>query len=69
METENLIIVPELVYTPDAAAKRLGISSRWLQQDRTGKRLLAHIKIGHFVRYRGADMLEFLDANRVGGAA
>ncbi len=67
MELENLNILPDLVYTPEQAAERLGVKPRWLQLDRSGKRTLAYIKIGRLVRYRGQDLLKFLDANRVDG--
>jgi hypothetical protein len=51
------------------AAKYLGMSLAWMQQDRVGKRRVPYIKIGRAVRYRVADLIAFVERCKVGGLA
>ena len=51
------------------AAKYLGMSLAWMQQDRGGKRRVPYIKIGRAVRYRVADLIAFVERCKVGGLA
>ena len=64
---DECIINSEVYYRPSDAAKRLGITTRWLQYDRSHKRTLPFTRLGNQVLYKGADLLATLDRNRVGG--
>ena len=59
--------LPEILYLPEEAAKKLRVTTRWLQLDRSTKRQVPYIKIGHFVRYRRSDVIKFLEKNIIGG--
>ena len=67
--TDKSIISPEVYYRPPEAARRLGVSTRWLQYDRSTKRSLPFSKLGNQVLYKGADLLATLERNRIGGEA
>ena len=56
-----------IVFNSEQAAKKLHVSTRFLQHDRVTKRLIPFIKIGRFVRYREEDLERFLEENRHGG--
>jgi hypothetical protein len=51
------------------AAKYLGMSLAWMQQDRVSRRRVPYIKIGRAVRYRVADLIAFVERCKVGGLA
>ena len=53
--------------TPDQAAEYLAISTRQLQLDRLTKRAIPFIKVGRLVRYRQADLVEYVNRQTVGG--
>ena len=55
--------------TPKQAAAYLAISERQLQLDRTTKRQIAFVKVGHLVRYKQADLDAFITAHTFGGIA
>lgn len=51
----------------EAAAARLGISTRMLRRLYTERRI-AFVKVGRHVRFRPQDLDAFVDANRVASA-
>lgn len=53
--------------TQETAAKILNVPPRFLQLDRCNKRLIPYVKIGRFVRYRRADLIEYVNNNVIGG--
>lgn len=55
--------------TPEEAANTLKVSTRFLQLDRSTKRKIPYVKIGRFVRYRRADLIQYLNNNVIGGEA
>lgn len=57
------------IFNSQQAAKKLHVSTRFLQHDRVTKRRIPFIKIGRFVRYREEDLEKFLESNRYGGEA
>lgn len=57
------------IMTPDNAAAYLSISKRHLQLDRVTKRQIPFIKIGRLVRYKKADLDDYITAQTVGGKA
>ncbi len=61
----DLTINPEAYYRPLDAAKRLGVSARWLQYDRSGKQLIPFHKLGKQVIYFGSDLLNTLEKSRI----
>ena len=64
METETVLL------NEDQTAELLGVKPSTLQRWRTkGFTDLPYIRIRYFIRYQLADVLEFLERNRVGGKA
>jgi hypothetical protein len=55
--------------TPAGAAKRLAVTLRNLQHDRSTSRKIPFIKIGHLVRYDPDDLDAFIASAKVGGVA
>lgn len=62
-QTENTL------KTPEQAAACLAISTRKLQLDRTTKRAIPFVKVGHLVRYKQSDLDAYINAQTVGGNA
>jgi hypothetical protein len=46
-----------------SAAEFLGVSPKWLERDRWKGPRLSYVKVGRAVRYRAADLVDFIDAN------
>ena len=53
------------LYKEDETADFLSGSVATLRNDRHLGRGLAYVKLGRAVRYRGRDILEYIEANRV----
>lgn len=54
---------------PDGAAKKLNVSTRFLQLDRVTKRRIPFVKVGRFVRYRMDDLDTYIERSIIGGEA
>jgi hypothetical protein len=50
------------------AAEYLGVSTRFLQYDRTHRRTIPYVKINSFVRYDLDDLENFITSVKQGGA-
>lgn len=59
----------EKLLTTSEFADRFNVTERFLQNDRSTKRLIPYIKIGRLVRYRESDGIEFIENNKIGGMA
>lgn len=56
------------IFTAAVLAEALGVSTASLAQDRYLGKGIPFVKIGKRVRYTRQDVLDYLSANRVGGA-
>ena len=51
----------------EGGAEYLGVTTRYLQHDRSTRRKIPFIKIGHLVRYDPNDLDAFIASAKVGG--
>jgi hypothetical protein len=58
-------IVPNALYTEKEAAPLLGRSTHWLQRHRWLGTGPVYIRNGRPVRYRGSDLITWLESGRV----
>jgi excisionase family DNA binding protein len=54
--------------TAAEVADLLAVPTRWIREHTRGG-LIPHVKLGRYVRYDRADVLAWIDAQKVGGAA
>jgi hypothetical protein len=59
--------IPQIGVDETIAAKALGVSVRWLQKDRIGRRIVPFYKMGGAVRYNLDRVREALSAVERGG--
>lgn len=62
--TEMTTTVPVL-WDQDRTAKYLGVSPKWLERDRWKGATIPYVKIGRSVRYRAADVIEYVEKHAV----
>ena len=55
-------IEPNAVYTTKEAAKLLKVSKSFLDRDRGEKQRIPFVKMGGVIRYRGRDLIAYLDS-------
>lgn len=60
----NTVILPALM-DQQKAAEYLGVSEKKLERDRWIDKRIPYVKLGRHVRYRAADLLEYVEANIV----
>lgn len=60
----NTVVLPALM-DQRKAAEYLGISEKKLERDRWIDKRITYVKVGRHVRYRAADLLEYIEANVV----
>jgi hypothetical protein len=60
------MVDPDTLYKNDDAAKILGMSATtlptWISRKRHG---LPYVRVGRSIRYRGRDLLDFIESHRV----
>lgn len=64
---QQTITLPVLL-KPEAAAEYLGFSPQKLERDRWCERKIPFVKMGRHVRYRAADLEQYINDNIVNGA-
>lgn len=65
---ETVTTVPVL-WTQRQVAEYLGKSEKWLERDRWIGATIPFVKVGRAVRYRAADVVAYVHANMIEGAA
>lgn len=60
----NTVALPALM-DQQKAAEYLGISEKKLERDRWMEKRIPYVKLGRHVRYRAADLLEYVESNIV----
>ncbi|MFP1645694.1 helix-turn-helix domain-containing protein [Pontitalea aquivivens] len=65
---ETVATVPVL-WTQRQAAEYLGKSEKWFERDRWAGATIPYVKVGRAVRYRAADVVAYVQANMIEGAA
>jgi len=65
--TTTTATVPVLL-TQAEAARVIGKSEKWLERDRWAGPTVPYVKLGRSVRYRVADLLNFIESNVQGAA-
>ena len=57
--------IPHRLLTAGEVAEVLNLRLSWVR-DKTRQGELPHVKLGHYVRYRPADVQEYVEAQRAG---